>query len=102
MITHSNKQIKKQPPTPLHLHLHRPTPLKRPPRPNNQRQVMRPQLGLRIRRVGVRVPRAGQDRADLDPRVEALFAEGEALQCGQVVFQGGAAGRLVSDLDVWN
>lgn len=86
MITHRHKQIKKHLPTPLHLHLHRPAVLERPPRPNNQRQVMRPQLRLRIWRVGVGVPRAGQDRAALDTGVEALFAEGKALQCGEVVF----------------
>jgi hypothetical protein len=37
MITHSNKQIEKQLATPLHLHLHSPTPLKRTSAPNDQR-----------------------------------------------------------------
>lgn len=93
MITHCNKQIKKQLPTPLHLHLHRPTPLKCTPGPNNQRQVMRPQLGLCIWRVGVRVPRTGEDRVALDTGVETLFAEGEALEGWEVVFCCGAAGN---------
>lgn len=92
MITHSNEKIKKQLPTPLHLHLHRPTTLKRPSRPDDQRQVMRPQLRLRLRRVGVCEPRTRQDRAALDPRVEALFAEREALQCWEVVCYCGATG----------
>lgn len=86
MITHRNKQIKKQLPTLLHLHLHRPTPLKRRPTPDNQRQVMRPELRLGIRRVSVGIPRARKDRAALDTRVQALFAKREAFEGLQGVF----------------
>ena len=104
MIAHSNEQIKKpvppintstlnqalalnsQSPPSLHLPLHRSTPLKRPPAPYNQRQIMRPKFRIAIRRVRVRVPRAGQDRRALDPRLQALFPEGEPFELGEGVF----------------
>lgn len=47
---------------------------------------MRPQLRVRIRRISVCEPRARQDRVALDTSVEALFAECEALQAGEIVF----------------
>lgn len=74
MITHRNKQIKKQLSPLLHLHLHSPTPLKRRPTPDNQRKIVRSKLRLGIGRVSVGVARAGEDRAALDARVEALLA----------------------------
>lgn len=74
MITHRNKQIKKQLPPLLHLHLHSPTPLKGRSAPNNQRKIVRSKLRLAIWRVGVGVSCAGEDRSALDARVEALFA----------------------------
>ena len=79
MITHRNKKIKKQLPALLHLHLHRPTALKSGPTPDNQREVMCPQFGLAVGRVGVGVACACEYRAALDTRVEALFSEREAL-----------------------
>lgn len=79
MITHRNKKIKKQLPALFHLHLHRPTALKSRPTPDNQRQVMGAQLGLVVGGVGVGVACAGEDRAALDTRVEALFSEREAF-----------------------
>lgn len=69
MIAHSNKQIKKQLPTPLHLHLHRATALKRAPAPDNQRQIMRPQLGLGIWSIGVCISSTGEDGRYVDPRM---------------------------------
>ena len=86
MINQRHKKIKKQFPSSLHLHLHRPTALKRIPTPDYQRQVMRPQLRLGIRCVGVRIARTVQDRAALDSTVETLFAEGETLQGFDLVF----------------
>lgn len=85
MIAHGNKQIKKQPPPALHLHLHRPAPLKRRPAPDDQRQIMRPELRIAVRRVRIRVPRARQDRRTLDPRLQALFAQREPLQLVEAV-----------------
>lgn len=79
MVTHGNKQIKKQLPTLLHLHLHRPTALKRRPATYNQRQVVRTQPGFSIGRVRVSISRAGQDRVALDACVEALFAQGKTF-----------------------
>lgn len=79
MITKRHKQIKKQPPPHLHLHLHGPAPLKRIPAPDDQRQVVRAQPRLGVRRVRVRIPRAGKDRAALDPAAVTLFEEREAF-----------------------
>ena len=91
MITHRHKQIKKQLPPTFHLHLHRPTPLKRSPTPYNQRQIMRPQLTLRIRRVHVRIPRTAQDYVAGDVGVEALLFQREAFEMLEGVFLGCAA-----------
>lgn len=79
MITHGNEQIEKQIATLLHLHLHRPTALKRRPTTDNQRQIVRAQLGLSIRRVRVCVPRTQQDCVTLDTRMEALLAQCETF-----------------------
>lgn len=79
MITHRHKKIKKQLSPLLHLHLHRPTTLKSRPTPDNKREVMGPQLGLAVGGVGVGVACAGEDRAALDTRLEALFSEREAF-----------------------
>ena len=79
MVSHCHKQIKKQIPTLLHLHLHCPTALKRRPTPDNQRQIVRTQLGLGVGRVRIGVASTEQDRVALDTRVKALFAQGEAF-----------------------
>lgn len=50
----------------LHLHLHGAAPLERSPAADDQGQVVRPQLRVTLRRVGVRVPRAREDGAALD------------------------------------
>ena len=92
MVTHSNKQIKEQLPTSLHLHLHSPTPLKRTPASNDQRQVMRPQLRVRIRCIGVCISRARQDRVALDTCMQPLFTECKALEGWKIIFLSGAAG----------
>lgn len=86
MITQSNKKIEKHLPPTLHLRLHSPRAHKSAPRPHNQRKVMRPQLRLRIRRISVREPRTGKNRAALDPRVQALLTQRETLKMGEVVF----------------
>lgn len=53
---------------------------------------MRAQPGLGVRGVGVGEARAGQDRVALDAGVEALFAQGEALEDLEVVSVCCAAG----------
>lgn len=90
MITKSNKKIKKQLSSFLHLQLHSPTPLECAPRPNDKRKVMRPQLGLRVWSISVSVSRTGQDRAARDAGMQALFAQGQTLQRGEVVLLSGA------------
>lgn len=92
MIAHSNEQIKKQLPTPLHLHLHRAAALKRAPAPNNQRQIMRPQPGLGIRSIGVCISCTGEDSRHVNAGMQALFAQGKALENWEGVFFCCAAG----------
>ncbi len=79
----------------LHLHLHGATSLERRPTPNDQRQVMRTELGIIVRGVGIRVPGACQDRAALDARLQALLAEGHPFELGQAVPFGGAIQQRV-------
>lgn len=57
---------------------------------------MRPQLGLRVRRVGVCEARTRQNSTTLDTRVEALLAQRQPLQMGEVVFLCGAAVSSIS------
>lgn len=57
---------------------------------------MRPQLRIRLRRVGVRIARTGQDRGTLDARVQTLFAERQTLEGGEGVFFRGAAVYCIS------
>lgn len=96
MITKSHKQIKKQLPPLLHLHLHSPTSLKRTPGPNNKREIMRPQLRLRIRGISVCISRTGEDSAARDAGVEALLAECESLERWEVVLLSGAVDCCIS------
>lgn len=85
MITHGHKQIKEQAPTPLHLRLHGPAPLERRPRPNNQRQIMRPQLTITLRRVRIRIPRTAQYRPTTNPHLQALLPQRQPLQLLQPI-----------------
>jgi hypothetical protein len=80
MITHSDKQIKKQLPSLFHLHLHGAAALKRRPTANDEGQIMRTQLRLGVGCIRVGISRTSQDRAALDAGVEALFAQGEPLK----------------------
>ena len=86
MITHRNKKIKKELPPLLHLRLHSPTPHESRPRPNNKRQIMRPQLRLRIRRIRIRKPRTRKNSTTLNPRMQSLFPQRQPLQSRQTVF----------------
>lgn len=67
MITHRHKQVKEQPrPALLHLNLHGSAALERGAAADDECEVVRPQLAVRVRRVGVGVPCRRQDRAALD------------------------------------
>ena len=67
MIAHRDEQVEKQLPTALHLRLHRPAPLERAPAPDNERQIVRPELTIAVRRVRIRIPRTCENRRTLDP-----------------------------------
>ena len=74
----------------LHLHLHRPAPLKRRPTPDDQSQIMCPQLRIVIRRIRICIPRTGEDSAALDTRLQSLFPQGQPLQIIQTISIGSA------------
>ena len=95
VIAHRHKKIKEQLPAALHLHLHRPAPLERAPTPDDQRQVMRPQLRIAVRRVRVRKPRTRQYRCALDPALQTLLPQREPFQFVQSVLLGGAVYQCV-------
>lgn len=93
MINQRNKQIKKQRrPTLLHLHLHRTTAFERTATTNDEREVVRPQLGVASGRVGVGEAGGGEDGAALHAGLQALLFQREALEVGEVVALGGALG----------
>jgi len=80
MIAQRHKQIKEKLPATLHLRLHGSAPLKRPATPNDQGQVMSAEPRVRVRRVVIGVPRAAQNRRDLDPALQALLPESKPLE----------------------
>jgi hypothetical protein len=73
MITHGDEKIEEQPPAFFHLHLHGAASLESVPAPNDESEVMGSQLGVIIRRMGVGIPGGGEDGADLDAGLQALF-----------------------------
>jgi hypothetical protein len=96
MINHRHKQIKKQRrPAGLHLQLHRAAALESIPAADDQRQVVRAQLGVGGGRVGVGVAGGGEDGAALDVGGETLLFEGETLEVGELVAVGGALCSLL-------
>lgn len=97
MITHSNKKIKKELMAPLHLNLHRPTPHKDIPCPNNHRQIMSAQLRVRIRRMVIGIPSRRQDHANRDPTLETLLAKCKELEIFQAVLLGCAVDNGVPE-----
>jgi hypothetical protein len=94
MIDHRHEQVEEQRrPALLHLHLHRTTALEGRPAADDKGEVVRPQLAVRRRRVGVGEAGGGEDGAALHAGLEALLLEGQALQLGEVVGVGGALGK---------
>lgn len=97
MIAHGNKQIEKPRMTILHLYLHCPASLENISRANNHSQVMSAQLGIRIRRVVVRIPSRSQDHADRDCTLKTLLTKRKALEIFQTVLLGRAVDKRVSE-----
>lgn len=95
MIAHRDKQIKEQLPPALHLHLHRPAPLERAPTPDDQSQIVCPQLRITVRRIGIRIPRTGQDRRALDATLQPLLPQRQPLQLLQPILLRGAINKRI-------
>lgn len=89
MVAHGDEQIEKQFATAFHFHLHGPAPLESLATSDDQGQVMSAEPRVRVRRVVVRIPGRPKDHVGLDPRLEALLAEGEPLQLVQAVLLRG-------------
>lgn len=97
MIDHRHKQVKEQrTPTSLHLHLHCAATLECIATANDEREVVRSQLGIACGRVGVGKAGREEDGAALDPGLESLFFESQALEFGESVAMRGALGSDVS------
>jgi hypothetical protein len=73
VIAHGDEEIEEQSSAFFHLHLHGAAPLESVPAPNYESEVMGSQLGVIIGRMGVGISGRGEDGADLDARLEALF-----------------------------
>ena len=97
MIAHGNKQIEKPRMTILHLDLHSPASLKDISRANNHSQVMSAQLGIRIRRVFIRIPSRSQDHADWNCTLKALLTKGKAFEVFQSVLLRRTVDNSVSE-----
>lgn len=80
MIAHCHEKIKKQLPSLLHLHLHRPTTLKRRPAPDNQGKVVSTKRRIGIRRIGIGEASTGENGAAMDTEMETLFPKCEAFE----------------------
>jgi hypothetical protein len=92
VIHHSDEQVEEQPAAALHLHLHRAAALEGAAPADDEREVVRPQLRVRVGRVRIRVARRRQDRADLHTRHEALLSQGQSFELVEPVLFGGALG----------
>lgn len=69
MVAQGDEQIKEERRAAVvHLQLHGPAALERASRADDECQIMCPQLGVILGRVGVRISRRRQDRAALDAR----------------------------------
>lgn len=76
-------------PTFFHLHLHRPAPLERRPTPDDQSQVMCPQLRIIVRGIRIRISRARKNSTALYPRLQPLLPQRQPLQVVQAISIGG-------------
>ena len=90
MVAHGDKEVEEELPSGLHLHLHRAAALEGGPTPDDERQVVRPHLRVRVGRVRVGEPGAREDGAALDARLQALLAQRQPLELVQPVLLGGA------------
>lgn len=85
MVTHRDEEVEEELPSPLHLHLHRTAALEGRPATDYQGEVVRTELGVGIRSIGVGVSSAREDGAALDARLEALLAEGQTFELVETV-----------------
>ncbi len=93
MIAHSNEQVEEQSSTFFHLHLHGATPLESISAADDESQVVGSQLRVCVGCLRVGVAGGGEDGADLDARLEALFAKRKAAELREIVAKGCTAGE---------
>lgn len=85
MVAERNKQIEEQLAPHFHLHLHGAATLECLPAADNQSQVMSAKAGVAVRRVLIGIPSTAQDDADLDSALQALLAQGQALELFEAI-----------------
>jgi hypothetical protein len=92
VIAHRDEEVEEQFATLLHLDLHGATSLEGVSAADDESEVMGPKLRVSVRCIRVGESGGREDGSDLDARLEALLAEGEALEFVQAVVVGGTAG----------
>lgn len=84
MIDHGDEQVEEQRrATHLHLMLQGAAALESVPAADDESEVMRTQLRVAGRGIGVGVAGGGEDGAALDAGLQTLLLEGETLEVGQ-------------------
>lgn len=89
MVHERDEQVEKELASSFHLVLHGAAALERLPAADDEGEVVRAQVAVRVGRVGVGEARRRQNRAALDSGLETLFLEGQALELLQAVALGG-------------
>ena len=80
VVDHGDEEVEEELAAGFHLVLHRAAALEGVARADDEGEVVRPELGVAVGRVGVRIACRGQDGRALDAGLETLLAEGELLQ----------------------
>lgn len=88
VIHHGNEQVEKQLTAVFHLVLHRAATLERVASTDDECEVVRTELGVVVRCVGVGVTSRSQDGRALDARLQTLLAESQLLQLLEPVLLG--------------
>lgn len=85
VIYHGNEQVEEQLTAVFHLVLHRTAALESVARTDDERKVVRTELRVVVRCVGVGVTGRSQDGRALDARLQSLLAKSQLLQLLQPI-----------------
>lgn len=97
MVTHGDEEVEEEFSAAFHLSLHGPAPLERLAAPDDQGEVVGAEPRVRVGRVVVGVLGRPQDGGDIDAALQALLAEGQALEFLETELVGGAVHDCVAE-----